>query len=843
MFLSKLLNVKQTLACLFLLCAVTAIAAPVNDRQRLLMDFNWKFSQTDTLGADKAEFNDSKWRTLNLPHDWSIESEFNQNAPTGGGGGYLPTGIGWYRKHFVLPKSVLSKSVWIEFDGVYQNSDVWVNGHHLGHYPNGYMSFYYDLTTYIKAGENTIAVRVDNSLQPNTRWYSGSGIYRHVWLNIANVLHVAQWGTYITTPQVDSMSATINIKTKIENRDVARKNAILLSFILDKNGNEIDREEYPFSILSKNQSETEQKFTIHTPSLWSLESPAIYTLRSIIIDKGKIVDEVRTTFGIRDIKYDVNKGFLLNGKQVKMNGVCLHHDAGSVGAAVPEAMWVRRLQILKAMGCNAIRSSHNPVAPEFLDLCDRMGFLVMDEIFDVWESHKVKYDYASYFNQWSQNDLTNFIHRDRNHPSVVMWSAGNEIGEQRQPKGYEVLRPLIETFRREDSTRPVTTGNDNIAADGGSTTLPFLETLDIVGYNYVDRWHERRELFYDIDRHDHPDWKMVGTESVSISGIRGNYYGGGFSGIDSSVIRPANMASVIRAEQLWKFVSIHDYVIGDFMWTGIDYLGEARWPSKNSSSGVIDLCGFPKDAYYFYQSQWTNSPMIHLFPHWNLSAIGAASGKGKEGQVIQVMAYTNCDSVELFLNEKSFGIKALEFPRQGNSGGWNRYDSPPVNSTTGDLHLTWDVPYEPGTLKAVGRKGGRVAVEEEIHTTDIPAAIRLSVDRSTIIADEQDVAQIKIEVVDKNGYVVPDANELIQLSIEGDGKLIGFDNGNPFDHASMKANQKKTFNGLALAVVQSTNKAGIIRVKANSPSLRNASIEISTRKSDHPMATIESLKK
>ena len=591
---------------------------------------------------------------------------------------------------------------------------------------------------------------------------------------------------------------------------------------------------HPFRFRSKNNSELEQKITVSSPALWSLETPNMYSLHSVIVDKGKVLDEVTSSFGIRNIKYDVNKGFLLNGKHVKMNGVCLHHDAGSVGAAVPEAMWVRRLQLLKDMGCNAIRTSHNPVAPEFLDLCDRMGFLVLDEIFDEWKSGKVKYGYSNYFDQWSQHDLVGFIHRDRNHPSVVMWSAGNEIGEQKQPKGYEILRPLIETFHREDPTRLVTTGNDNIAADNGSARLPFLQMLDIVGYNYVDRWHERRELFYSIDRHDHPDWKMVGTESVSIPGIRGSYYGGGFGGIDSSVIRPANMSSVIRAEQLWKYVSIHDYVIGDFMWTGIDYLGEARWPNKNASSGVIDLCGFPKDAYYFYQSQWTPKPMIHLFPHWNW--------EGNEGKVIQVMAYTNCDSVELFVNGKSFGIKALEFPRQGNSGGWNRYDRPPVNTTTGDLHLVWDVPYEPGTLKAVGRKGGKVVVEEEIHTTGMPAAIRLSVDRNTINADPSDVAHVKVEVVDENGYVVPDANNLIQLTVEGAGNLIGFDNGNPRDSTSMKSSQRRTFNGLALAVIQSDSKPGSIRVQASPPTFKGASLEIITQKIKTPVATVESLK-
>jgi beta-galactosidase len=811
------------------------------ERQRLSMDLNWRFSQSDTAGADKPSFNDSKWRVLNLPHDWSIESAFMQNAPTGGGGGYLPTGIGWYRKRFVLPKSVISKSTWIEFDGVYQNSDVWINGHHLGRYPNGYMSFYHDLSPYIKAGENVITVRVDNSLQPNTRWYSGSGIYRHVWLTIADRLHIAQWGIYVTTPLVDSTSATIRIKTKIENKHTVSKQALLRYILSDANGREVSRVESSFSAHANNNIEAEQTITISSPSLWSPGNPALYSLHTAIIDRGSIVDEVITPIGIRDIKYDALKGFLLNGKHVKMNGVCLHHDAGSVGAAVPEAMWVRRLQLLKEMGCNAIRTSHNPMSPEFLDLCDRMGFLVQDEVFDVWLGGKVKYDYAVYFKQWSQHDLVNFIHRDRNHPSVVMWSAGNEIGEQSVEGGHEVLRPLIETFHREDPTRPVTTGNDHIAADGRSAKLVFLDMLDIVGYNYVDRWHERREIFYTADKIAHPGWKMIGTESVSISGMRGNYYGGGFGTVDSSVIRPANMPAVIRAQQLWKYVSSHDFVIGDFMWTGIDYLGEARWPNKNASSGVIDLCGFPKDAYYFYQSQWTSRPMIHLFPHWNWSQTPA--GKGKEGRIIPVMAYTNCDTVELFLNGKSLGAKAMQFPRPGNSGAWNRYDVPPVGITTGDLHLAWDVAYQPGVLKAVGRKNGKTVVETEIKTAGVPAAIRLSIDKNTISTNPGDVAHVKVEVVDATGYALADADHLIQLVIEGNGKLIGFDNGNPRDSTSMKSSQRKLFNGLALAIIQPGNKPGIIRIKAVSPGIKEAVIEINSIKETDPIATVEDLKK
>ena len=437
------------------------------------------------------------------------------------------------------------------------------------------------------------------------------------------------------------------------------------------------------------------------------------------------------------------------------------------------------------------------------------------------------YDYHLYFDKWSQKDLVGFIHRDRNHPSVVLWSAGNEIGEQRQPKGYEVLRPLIETFHREDPTRPVTTGNDNIAADGGAATLPFLQMLDIVGYNYVDRWHERRELFYSIDRHDHPEWKMVGTESVNISGVRGSY----FSPFDTLNVRPANMPGVIRAEQLWKFVSSHDYVIGDFMWTGIDYLGESRWPGKNSGSGVIDLCGFPKDAYYFYQSQWTTKPMVHVSPHWNW--------KGREGKIIPVLVYTNCESVELFLNGKSYGVKALEFPRQGNSGGWNKYDKPQINITIGDLHLSWDVPYEPGTLKAVGMKGDKVVVEEVIRTTGVPAAIRLSVDRNDLNADNYDVSHVKIEVVDEAGNVVPNAANPVQLTVTGVGNLIGLDNGNPVDHTSMKSSQRNVFNGLALGVVQSTFTKGNIKITATSPNLKTTTLEITTHENPNPIPLVE----
>jgi beta-galactosidase len=792
-------------------------------RQRLLIDNNWKFIQSDVKDAEKPAFDDSKWRMLNIPHDWSIEGEFKEDAITKGPGGYLPTGIGWYRKHLNISAVGKDQQFRIEFDGVYMNSDVWINGQHLGKHPYGYTSFYYDLTPYIKKGDNIIAVKVDNSLQPNSRWYSGSGIYRHVWLNTTGAVHVAQWGTYITTPVAEASSATVAIRTTIENKLKVGKNLVLKSVVIDGSGKEVAVVETPVTLASSGKTDVEQLVKVDFPALWSIETPSLYTLMSIVLEGTKQIDNYNSTFGIRKIEYDIDKGFLLNGTRVKMNGVCLHHDAGCLGAAVPDQAWVRRLQLLKEMGCNAIRLSHNPPAPEFLDLCDKMGFLVMDEIFDEWVEKKgqVGFSYHIYFEEWWKSDLLSMIYRDRNHPSIVIWSAGNEVPDQVAEKGSEVMRKLVETFHKEDPTRPVTQANDRIAAGDGPAKLPFLELQDIVGYNYVDRWNERRELYYSVDRRDHPNWKMIGTENISVGGLRRQY-----SIVpDQSDRRPGRSRDyrlgMIQAEQLWKFTSVNDYVIGDFMWTGIDYLGEASWPNKNSSSGVIDLCGFPKDGYYFYQSQWTNKPMVHVLPHWNWA--------GLEGKVISVIAYTNCDTVELFLNGKSFGAKSYVFPQQGHSKSWNGYARPYIAPTTSDLHLTWDVPYEPGTVKVVGKKNGKI-ITEEVRTTSKPAAIHLSADRKDINADAHDIVNIEVEIVDENGLVVPTANNSVEFKIEGEGILIGTDNGNPQDKTQMKSKLRNAYNGLALAVIQSTQKNGNIRITALSEGLKDAVIQVVSKK-------------
>src|SRR4051812_2661004 len=475
---------------LLLLLAATPVVA---QRQRLSMDPDWRFTLGDPAGAEQPSFDDRKWRSVDLPHDWSIEGTPEQSAPGGGGVGYFPGGTGWYRKTFRLPKGSQGKSAWLELDGVYMNSDVWINGVHLGNRPNGYVSFAYDVSKHIVTGVNVVAVRVDNSQQPNSRWYTGSGIYRHVWLTMMDPLHVGHWGTYVTTPRADFSKADLLVRTRVENDDAKPRRGVLRSVLADSTGQEVARGNTPFSLAPGENVELGQTLALRSPRLWSVETPALYTLRSELRDGRKVVDAGTTTLGIRRIAYDKDRGFLLNGRRVKMRGVNLHHEAGGLGAAVPEQVWRRRLTTLKAMGANAVRTSHNPPAPEFLALCDSLGFLVMAEAFDEWTIGKVPEGYHKYFAGWADRDVTDFIRRDRNHPSIVLWSAGNEIGEQATPDGVSVLRRLMAIFHREDPTRPVTTGNDKIAADSTPATLDFLNALEVVGYNYVDRWHERRE--------------------------------------------------------------------------------------------------------------------------------------------------------------------------------------------------------------------------------------------------------------------------------------------------------------------------------------------------------------
>jgi beta-galactosidase len=833
-------------------------------RVRDNFDFGWKFLKGDAQGAQQPEFADASWRALDLPHDWSIEGPFDQNAPGAATGASLPTGIGWYRKRFRLADADKDRRVVVEFDGVYQNSEVWINGQYLGKRPYGYISFNYDITPHVAFGarDNVIAVKVDNSHQPNCRWYSGSGIYAHTWLRLTNPVHVAMWGTFVTTPLVNADASTVQVKTKIQNEGKTTARCTLTTSILDRDGKVVQTTDSSQEVSATGEYEFVDQVKVEKPTLWSVDNPYLYTVRSTVKDQSGVVDQYDTPLGIRDAVFDADKGFLLNGQRVKINGVCLHAEAGAVGVAVPTRVWERRLEILKRMGCNGIRTSHNPYSPAFLDLCDKMGFLVMNELYDEWKEPKPQtpnFGYRIYFDEWSERDARSFIQRDRNRPSVILWSAGNEVVDQLVPRGAETLRRLIGIFHREDPTRSVTVACDRITSEPVGASAEFLDQLDVVGYNYVDRWRDRAERFYSIDRQAFPNRRFVGTENSSMGGgARGQY-----SGIFPSAAAPAAAAAVagapgalalagqgapgagrpgaagapggaggfgggrgggprpnINTEMLWRYTNTYDYVSGDYAWTGIDYLGEARWPSKGSNSGVMDTCGFEKDGYYFFQSIWSKEPMVHVYPHWNW--------QGHEGEYVPVTVYTNCESVELFVNGKSAGMQGYTFPRFGQGGGQQAQQRGRTVRTTADFHLAWTIPYQPGTLRAVGIKNGKEIVQE-ISTAGAPATIEVTLDRDTIRADRQDVAHLIVRILDAQGRLAPLANNQVTFEVGGEGKLIGLDNGDMQSHEDYKGKTRNAFGGMCLAMVQAGARAGQIRVTATSPGLKSSSVTITAR--------------
>jgi beta-galactosidase len=788
--------------------------------RRSIFDRQWKFTKGDVPNAHLPGFDDRSWSVLDLPHDWSIDGPFDEHAAAGGSGAYLPTGIGWYRKPFILPRSSAGKRVVLQFDGVYQRSEVWINGTSLGMRPFGFITFACDLTPHLNAPgkPNQIAVRVDNSLQPNCRWYSGSGIYRHTWLMITEPVHVAMWGIIVRTPSISPEGAEVEVTTRLLNESDEDASCDLIVELLDQNGSIVQQANTLQTISRGGETTAVQNFKVITPALWFTQSPHLYMARCTLHSNRKQLDQETATFGIRDIKFDVDKGFLLNGEHVKLNGVCIHGDGGSVGTAVPERVWERRLELLQEMGCNAIRLTHNPPAPELLNMLDKMGFLVMDEAFDEWKQPKIQtplYGYHKYFDEWSARDLTAMLERDRNHPSIVIWSAGNEVPDQTDPHGPETLQTLKDIIRNNDPTRLVTVACDEIAAQPKAASPEFLEKLDVVGYNYVDRWRDRREKYYSIDRQAYPARRFIGTESTVPYGARGVYA----TDQSNSFFFERASNTQIEAEQQQKFIQTYDYISGDFIWTGIDYLGESRWPSKLASVGALDTCGFKKDNFYFYQSLWSNKPVLHLLPHWNWA--------GKEGHVIPVTCYTNCDTVELSLNGKSFGIKGYAFPRPGMIEKYGTY--PPrakALQTTADLHLSWDVPYEAGTLTAVGRKNGEVIQTVEVQTTGLPAKLALMADRQSILSLPSDVAHVTVQITDAAGRVVPTADNDIVFSIQGEGRILGVDNGRPDSHESYKANQRKAFNGLALVILQSNGRPGTMTLSASTPSLSPAQLKI-----------------
>ena len=768
---------------------------------------DWRFFLGDVKNGESPLFDDSQWRMLDLPHDWSIEGKFSPDNPAGVGGGALPGGIGWYRKTFTVPESDSSKLTIIRFDGVYRNSEVWINGHYLGKRPYGYSSFEYELTPYLhyQVGKNVLAVRVDNSQQPNSRWYSGSGIYRNVWLVTTEKVFVEHWGTFVTTPVVTEKSATVNVKTKVMNALQQDQPVTLRTTIIDKNDKNVATKESNAIIPKGLAFEFDQNLTITDPQLWSTDTPELYYAVSTV-ERGSVVSATAVTaFGIRTFTFDSAKGFFLNGKHLKILGVCDHHDLGCLGAAINTRALQRQLELLKEMGCNGIRTSHNPPAPELLDLCDEMGFVVMDEAFDMWMKEKTKYDYHLDFAEWHKRDLEDMVLRDRNHPSVVIWSIGNEVTEQWDHKdnsGAVIARDLVGIIRNLDTTRPITSNTNDQSPDN-----PVIRSgvLDLIGYSYGQNDYHFFPVVY-------PGKKWIGSETTSALESRGSYD----MPSDSVRVWPtswdkpsvgANNDNSCSAydncrvpwgathEEVWSLIKKYDFLSGLFIWTGFDYLGEPtpyEWPSRSSYFGILDLAGFPKDAYYMYQSEWTNKPVLHIFPHWNWT----------KGQTIDVWAYTNCDEVELFLNGKSMGVR---------------------KKTGDELHIMWRLTYEPGTLKAVGKKSGNV-LTEEVKTAGAPAKIVLQPDRNVISADGRDLSFITVKVLDDKGTLVPDAANIVRFKISGEGKIAGVDNGSETDLESFKADHRKAFSGLALVVVQSTGKAGTLKLEAASDGLEGSTV-------------------
>jgi beta-galactosidase len=784
--------------------------AAKKENARTILNFNkdWKFQLGDVSGAELVKFDDSAWRKLNVPHDWSIEGEFSDKNPASPGGGALPGGIGWYRKSFQVSPEALKGSVFIDFDGVYQNSEVWINGHSLGKRFYGYSSFRYELTPYLIAGENTMAVKVDNASQPNSRWYSGSGIYRNVWLVTTGKTYIKHWGTFITTPEVTDALAKVKFTAQIKNNLKEGQKLLLKTFILDPSGKEVVTGKMSTDGVKDSVVSSSFDFEIKNPVLWNLESPKMYSAVSQVFVDGDLVDNYTTPFGIRSFSFDAEKGFFLNGKNIKINGVCNHHDLGCLGTAINKRALERQIELLKGMGCNAIRTSHNPPAPELLDLADQMGMIIMDEAFDMWKKQKNPYDYHTVWDEMHKKDLQDLILRDRNHPSVMIWSIGNEILEQWDSTGISMGKELADYVRELDTTRPITSAlNDPRPYNN----IYRSKALDLVGYNY------HQNTFPNFPK-DFPGEKFIGTETVSALMTRGVYdmpseeirrwpvqkgWKGKMPNADNTCSSYDNVSAPWGSthEETWKVIKKHDYLSGQFIWTGFDYLGEPTpywWPSRSSYFGIIDLAGFPKDVYYMYQSEWTNKDVLHIFPHWNWT----------EGQTIDIWAYSNAEEVELFLNDKSLGVKK----KQGD-----------------DLHLLWQVPFTPGTLKAVSRTGGKEVLVKEIKTAGAPAKLVVSADRSVIKADGSDLSFVTIDVVDANGVIVPNADNLVKFQLEGPGAIIGVDNGDPVSHESFKAPFRKAFHGKCLVVIQAGETSGSVKLNVSSEGLPAAVVEITTK--------------
>lgn len=789
--------------------------------EREVIDFNegWRFARYGAMpngsekkepkGLEKSNVDVSSWRTVNVPHDWGIEGPFRNELENGTG--KLPwAGIGWYRKSFEVPE--LGQRHFIEFDGAMSYSQVWLNGEYLGEWPYGYASFHFELTKHVKPGKNIIAVRLNNK-KLSSRWYPGAGIYRNVRLVKTAETHVAHWGTFITTPKVSAASASVHIKVTLDGptEGISMQHKIL--------GTEMTAKGEDCMI------------TVSSPKLWNLETPHLYTLETTVMKEGKVIDTYQTVFGIRSIEYIADKGFLLNGKVVRMNGVCQHHDLGPLGAAVNTRAIERQIEILKEMGCNAIRTAHNAPAPELLELCDRMGILVQVEAFDCWKKGKSTNDYSNSFMKWHEKDLRAMVHRDRNHPCVVMWSTGNEVREQgRGKEGHQISQRLTDIIKSEDATRPVSAGCNNYKAGQNG----FQKTVDVFGYNYKPESYQKF-------RKANPKQPLYGSETSSTVSSRGEYFfpvtddqsqgAGGYFQVSSYDLTAPKWGNTPDLE--FEAQDRNPEVFGEFVWTGFDYIGEPTpfnkdatnllnftdpkerkrvkkeldklggdIPPRSSYFGIIDLCGFPKDRFYIYQARWRPElPMAHILPHWNWSE--------RVGEVTPVHVYTSGDEAELFLNGKSLGRK-----KKGQFVYRLRWD---------------DVIYQPGELKVVAYKGGEKWAENVMKTTGKAAKVSLSADRSSILADGSDLSFITVQISDEDGLLVPRSHHEVSFEIDGPGEIIAVGNGNPVSHESFQAKKRKAFNGLCLVVVKSLKgNAGSIRLSASAAGLISSVVKINS---------------
>jgi len=774
-------------------------------------NFDWKFFKGDLPGGQSLAQGDSGWRTLDLPHDWTIEGPFSKDNSSCTG--YLPGGIGWYRKEFKIPNVYKGEKVFVSFDGVYNNSEVWINGNYLGKRPNGYISFQYDLTPYVKTGrKNLLAVKVDHTQDADSRWYTGSGIYRNVRLVITPPVHIKQWGIFAAPKDVTSESAKLDIEVSLINESAESAKVSLTNYLIFS-GDTVGRENEKLTIEAGSPAVVSQQMMLNNIALWTLEKPALYSLVTILEGDG-LLEKQTTKVGFRNIKIDPDKGFFLNGENIKLKGICMHHDAGALGSAVPREEIARRLDILKEMGCNSIRTSHNPFSPDFMDLCDEKGFLVIGEAFDEWELPKNKWlggwnvgtpgkeGYAEYFEEWAKTDLKDFILRDRNHPSVIMWSIGNEVDYPNDPYTHEILntegnpqtwakfrtdlphanrqgevaRELVAIIRDLDETRPVTAG---LASALMSNETGYADALDVAGYNY-------QEYRYEPDHKKYPKRPLYGSENG-------------------------------MTLEMWNYVADNDYVMGQYLWTGFEYLGEAgRFPMRSNTAGVIDLAGNKKPEFYFRQSLWSDRPMVFIGTTDRLTERGPVSlwahkrveptWNYEKGKTVSVNAFTNCEEVELFLNSKSLGTKKMADFK-------NRV-------------ITWEIPFEEGTLKAVARNAGSEVAKYELKTTGSTKAIIAACNETALKADRQDISHIFVTLCDESGNMVYTANNEITCEITGPARLIGMEDSNPSNTEDYKDNKQKAFRGKLLIYIQSLDEPGPVTIKLSSPEMTGTTIEL-----------------